>query len=92
VIGALSAESGFLGLPRYSIGSPSGRPGGRRLQRHDHPRPRGGRSGNRLALYSLITGRVSQVQTGKVVDPATLTYSDKVARENWTSAWFTVYS
>jgi hypothetical protein len=36
----------------------------------------------------LLTGRVSQVQTGRIVDPATLQYSDKVYRENWTSAWF----
>ena len=31
-----------------------------------------------ISLYSLLTGRVSQVQTGRVVDPATLQYSDTV--------------
>ena len=44
--------------------------------------------GNASALYALLTGRLSQVQTGKVVDPATLQYSDDVFRENWTSARF----
>jgi outer membrane receptor protein involved in Fe transport len=41
-----------------------------------------------LALYAMLTGRVSQVVTGKVVDINTLQYSDDVPRENWTSAWF----
>ncbi len=31
---------------------------------------------------------MSQVATGKVVDPATGQYSDSVFRENWTSARF----
>jgi len=43
---------------------------------------------NAINLYALLTGRLSAVQTGKVVDPATLQYSDQVFRENWTSAWF----
>ena len=38
--------------------------------------------GAATTLYALLTGRLSQVQTGKVVDPATLQYSRRrVPRE-----------
>ncbi len=46
-------------------------------------------SATRSSLYALLTGRVSQVQTGSVVDPATRpVFGLDVFRENWTSAWF----
>jgi len=88
VVRRRTGSGGFLGLPRYSIGSPSGDPAAGAFSATTIPGLVAADQATALALYSLITGRVSQVQTGKVVDPATLTYSDKVARENWTSAWF----
>jgi hypothetical protein len=83
-----TGSGGFLGLPRYSIGSPSGDPAAGFFSATTIPGLVAADQATALALYSLLTGRVSQVQTGKVVDPATLQYSDKVYRENWTSAWF----
>lgn len=83
-----TGSGGFLGLPRYTIGSPAGDPASAAFNTTTIPGLQAADQATALALWSLLTGRVSQVQTGKVVDPTTLTYSDQVARENWTSAWF----
>ena len=84
-----AGSGGFLGLPRYS--HRARRPGDPRpvdLQHDDDARHAERGSGERLQPYALLTGRLSQVQTGRVVDPATLQYSSTIYRENWTSAWF----
>ena len=41
---------------------------------------------NVYSLYALLTGRVSSVTTGRILDPATLQYSDEIYRENWTAS------
>ena len=38
------------------------------------------------SLYALLTGRLSQVQTGRLSIPRRGQYSDSVFRENWTSS------
>jgi hypothetical protein len=83
-----TGSGGFLGLPRYTIGSPAGDPASAIFNATTIPGLQNADQADALALWALLTGRVSQVQTGKVVDPATLAYSDAVPRENWTSAWF----
>jgi hypothetical protein len=80
--------SGFLGLPRYTLGSPGGDPAAGIFNATTIPGLVAADQATALALWATLTGRLTQVQTGRVVDPATLQYSDQVARENWTSAWF----
>ena len=83
-----TGSGGYLGLPRYTLGSPGGDPAAGIFNATTIPGLQAADQATALALWAMLTGRVSQVQTGKVVDPATLQYSDQVARENWTSAWF----
>jgi carboxypeptidase family protein len=83
-----SGTAGFLGLPRYSIGSPTGDPVQSIFSAASMPGVQNADLTNAINLYAFLTGRVSQVATGKVVDPETSKYSDTVYRENWTSAWF----
>jgi hypothetical protein len=80
--------AGFLGLPRYSIGTPTGDPVQSVFSSTTMPGIQNADLGNARALYALITGRISQVQTGKIVDPETLQYSDTAYNENWTAAKF----
>jgi hypothetical protein len=83
-----SGTAGYLGLPRYSIGSPTGDPVQSIFNTTTMPGVQTADITTAIQLYSLLTGRVSQVQTGKVVDPATGQYSDSEFFHNWTSAWF----
>jgi hypothetical protein len=83
-----TGSGGFLGLPRYTLGSPGGDPAAGIFNATTIPGLVAADQATALALWATLTGRVTQVQTGRVVDPATLQYSDQVARENWTSAWF----
>ena len=83
-----TGSGGFLGLPRYTLGSPGGDPAAGIFNSTTIPGLQNADQAAALALWAMLTGRVTQVQTGKVVDSTTLTYSDQVARENWTSAWF----
>jgi len=81
-------SGGFLGLPRYNLGSPAGDPAAGIFNATSIPGLVAADQATALAMWAMLTGRITQVQTGRVVDPATLQYSDQVARENWTSAWF----
>lgn len=83
-----AGTAGYLGLPRYSIGSPAGDPVQSIFSATTMPGVQTTDLANAISLYSLLTGRISQVQTGRVVDPATLEYSDTTYFENWTSGWF----
>jgi hypothetical protein len=79
-------SSGFLGLPQYTIGMPTGDPAQGIFNATSMPGIQNSDLANARALYALMTGRVSQVGTGKILDPATLQYSDQVYRENWTAS------
>lgn len=79
-------SAGFLGLPTYTIGSPAGDPVQNVFNASSMPGIQSTDLGNVYALYALMTGRVSRVRTGKILDPATLQYSDDVYRENWTAS------
>ena len=83
-----TGSGGFLGLPRYTINAPAGDPASAIFNTTTIPGLVAADQATAVQLWALLTGRVSQVQTGKVVDPSTLTYSDEVPRENWTAAWF----
>jgi hypothetical protein len=79
---------GYLGLPRYALGVATGDPAENVFSTSTIPGLVNADQAAVRQLYALLTGRLSEVRTGKVVDPATLQYSDSIFRENWTSAWF----
>jgi carboxypeptidase family protein len=81
-------SAGFLGLPRYTIGSPTGDPVQSIFNASTMPGIQSNDLANVLALYSLLTGRVSSVSTGRILDPNTLQYSDTIYRDNWTVGRF----
>lgn len=83
-----AGSGGYLGLPRYTIASPAGDPVQSIFNTTSMPGVQTADLANAYALYALMTGRLSEVRTGRVIDPDTLQYSDKVYRENWTSSWF----
>jgi hypothetical protein len=83
-----TGSGGFLGLPRYTIASPAGDPAAAIFNTTTIPGLQSADQSTALALWALLTGRVSQVVTGAVVDPKTLQYSQTTYRENWTSAHF----
>src|SRR5262249_16718485 len=83
-----TGSGGWLNIPRYTIGSPAGDPAAGIFNSTTIPGLQSADQNTALTLWALLTGRISQVVTGKVVDPATLTYSNEVYRENWTSAHF----
>ena len=83
-----TGSGGWLNLPRYSIGSPAGDPAASIFNTTTIPGLQNADQATALSLWALLTGRVSQVVTGKVVDPSTLQFSNTVYRENWTSAHF----
>ncbi|HEY7502251.1 MAG TPA: TonB-dependent receptor [Vicinamibacterales bacterium] len=79
-------SAGFLGLPQYAIGSPTGDPVQSIYNTTSLPGIQNADLANVYALYAFLTGRVSSVTTGRILDPATLQYSDQVYRENWTAS------
>ena len=83
-----SGTAGYLGLPRYTIDSPTGDPVQSIFNATTMPGIVNADLGTAIDLYALLTGRISQVATGQVVDPNSGAYSDSVFFENWTSAWF----
>ena len=83
-----AGTGGYLGLPRYSIGVATGDPISSIFSTSTIPGLQTADQAAAQQLYALLTGRLSEVRTGGVVDPATLQYSSSVFRENWTSAWF----
>jgi hypothetical protein len=83
-----TGSGGWLNLPRYSIGSPAGDPAAAIFSATSIPGLQNADQATALSLWALLTGRISQVVTGKVVDPNTLQFSNTVYRENWTSAHF----
>lgn len=82
--------AGFLLLPRYSLGLSATDPAANLFSTTTIPGLSSNDVGAAQSLYGFLTGRVSQIATGRVVDAATLQYSDSelTYRENWTSAWF----
>ena len=83
-----SGSGGYLGLPRYAIGVANGDPISSVFSTTTIPGLQNNDAGAAQQLYALLTGRVTEVRTGAVIDPATLEYQPNVFRENWTSAWF----
>jgi len=81
-----AGTAGTLGLPRYTIGSPTGDPVQSIFNSTTLPGIQNADLGDVYALYALLTGRLTRIQTGKVVDPATGQYSATVYRENWTTS------
>jgi hypothetical protein len=79
-------SNGFLGLPQYALGMPTGDPAQGIFSAASMPGIPNSDLANVRALYALLTGRVSAVTTGRILDPATLQYSDQVYRENWTAS------
>ena len=79
-------SAGFLGLPRYTINSPTGDPVQGIFNTTSMPGIQNSDLANVYALYALMTGRVSRVQTGRILDPATLQYSSEIYRDNWTAS------
>ena len=67
-----TGSGGYLGLPRYSFGLAAGDPALNLFTTTTVAGLNANDVGNINALYALLVGRLSQVQTGKVVDPATL--------------------
>ena len=83
-----SGTGGYLGLPRYALGVATGDPVANVFSTATIPGLPNADQAAAQQLYALLTGRLSEVRTGKVVDPATLQYPYSIFRENWTSAWF----
>jgi hypothetical protein len=85
-----AGTAGFLGLPRYTLGVSAADPVANVFTTATIPGIASADVAAAQQLYALLTGRVSGVATGRVVDPATLQYTDDpiVYRENWTSGWF----
>lgn len=79
-------SAGYLGLPRYTLGSPTGDPVQSIFSATSMPGIQSSDLANVYSLYALLTGRISDVTTGRILDPATLQYSDKIYRENWTAS------
>jgi hypothetical protein len=79
-------SGGFLGLPRYTLNMPTGDPASGIFSATSMSGIQNADLGNARALYALLTGRVSDVVTGRILDPETLEYSDNVYRENWTAS------
>jgi hypothetical protein len=83
-----AGSGGYLGLPRYAIGVNTNDPITSVFTATSLP---GAPTADVTAaqnLYALLTGRITEVRTGAVIDPATGQYSSSVFRENWTSAKF----
>jgi len=83
-----SGTGGYLGLPRYSLGIATGDPVANAFTAATIPGAANADLTAAQSLYALLTGRVTEVRTGGVVDPNTLQYSSSVYSENWTSAQF----
>ena len=83
-----TGTNGYLGMPRYTVGSPTGDPVQSIFNTTTMPGIVNADIATATSLYALLTGRISQVGTGRVVDPNTSQYSDSVFFENWTSGWF----
>lgn len=80
--------AGYLGVNNYSIGSPTGDPVQAVFVAANIPGLQTTDQAAAQQLYAVLTGRLTSIAAGKVVDPDTLQYSDSVFRQNWTSAWF----
>src|SRR6185503_16826854 len=83
-----SGTGGYLGLPKYNLGIATGDPVANMFTTGTMPGAATADLTAAQTLYALLTGRVTEVRTGGVVDPATLQYSSSIFRENWTSAQF----
>jgi hypothetical protein len=83
-----SGTGGYLGLPRYGLGIATGDPVANAFTTTTMPGAASADLTAAQSLYALLTGRVTEVRTGGVVDPATLQYSSSIYAENWTSARF----
>ena len=79
-------SNGFLGLPRYDLGMPTGDPAQGIFSASTMPGIQNNDLANVRNLYALLTGRISAIGTGRILDPNTLQYSDQVYRENWTAS------
>jgi hypothetical protein len=82
---SFSGPGGLLGSPAYTLGSAAGDPAVNMFTATTIPGIQSNDLGTVNALYALLTGRLTRVLTGRVVDPDTLQYS-VVNFENWTSS------
>jgi carboxypeptidase family protein len=79
-------SAGFLGLPQYTLGLPTGDPAQGIFNTTSMPGVQNADLANARTLYAILVGRVASVTTGRILDPDTLEYSDKIYRENWTAS------
>ncbi len=82
---SFDGPGGLLGSPQYTLGSVTGDPAVNMFTAATMPGVQSSDLGTANALYALLTGRLSRVLTGRVVDPNTLQYGI-TNRENWTSS------
>jgi hypothetical protein len=82
---SFDAPGGLLGSPAYTVGSATGDPAVNLFTAATMPGVQSTDLGAANALYAVLTGRLTRVQTGRVVDPNTLQYAI-TNRENWTSS------
>jgi hypothetical protein len=81
-----AGTAGILGFPRYSVGSPTGDPVQSIFNATSIPGIQTADLADVYALYGMLTGRLTRIQQGRVVDPATGQYSDTTYRDNWTTS------
>lgn len=72
--------------PEYTLGTPTGDPAQGIFNSTSLPGIPNAELANVRNLYALLTGRISSVATGRILDPDTLLYSDSIYRENWTAS------
>jgi hypothetical protein len=77
---------GILGMNRYFIGSPAGDPVQSIFNATTMPGVQSADVADAYNLYAVLTGRLTRVQNGRIVDPATGQYSSAVYRDNWTTS------
>jgi hypothetical protein len=82
---SFDGPGGILTLPQYNVGSPAGDPVQSIFNTSTMPGIQSSDLSTVYLLYSLVTGRISRVRTGRVVNSDTFQY-DIVDRENWTSS------
>jgi hypothetical protein len=82
---SFSGPGGLLGSPAYSIGSAAGDPAANLFTASTMPGVQSPDLGTANALYAFLTGRLTRVLTGRVVDPNTLQYAI-TNFENWTTS------
>jgi hypothetical protein len=82
---SFSGPGGLLGSPAFTLGSAAGDPAANLFTGATMPGVQTTDLAAANNLYALLTGRLTRVQTGRVVDPETLQYAI-TNFENWTAS------